>query len=230
MASVIITAEDAYKKFLQGIRKVANTTVPPDQFTSWYGDGLLDWLRQKVQTPEFNTKRIEDMERFIVVTDGYIDSVILPSGTNTFNLPCVYSGTVSGILMATTRALSLHYLTVTFKDSDGVEFGAKLKRTDMAQVMLWDKYRKATFNRPYYEHRSGVIIVTGRNAAQMILSYYRYPKLVSYTNSTTFINPDTNPAQTEEIVQIAVRLFLENRGDTRYKSKLQEMMVTQQGK
>jgi hypothetical protein len=61
----------------------------------------------------------------------------------------------------------------------------------------------------------------------MILSYYRYPALVSYTNA---INPDTNPAQTEEIVQIAVRLFLENRGDTRYKSKLQEMMVTQQGK
>jgi len=61
----------------------------------------------------------------------------------------------------------------------------------------------------------------------MILEYYRYPALVSFVYS---IHPETNPAQSEEIVQIAVRLFLENRGDPRYKSRLQEMMVTQQGK
>jgi hypothetical protein len=225
MTSVIITAEDAYKKFLQGIRKVANTTVLPDQFESWYGDATLDWLRQKIQMPEFNTKRIEDMEKFLVITDG-IDYPPIPISSGLFPMPSVYSGVTSGILMSGTYPLYLHGLTVIFTDEDG-EFGAKLKRTDMAQVMLWDKYRKPTYGRPYYEVRKGKMIVTGRPATSMILSYYRYPALVSYTNS---INPETNPEQSEEIVQIAVRLFLENRGDTRYKSKLQEMMMTQQGK
>jgi hypothetical protein len=226
MNTVILTAEDAYNKFLQGIRKVANRTVPPDQFDSWFGDGMLDWLRQKVQMPEFNTKRIEDMEHFLVVTDGIDYAEITPSVADVFPVPNVYSATSSGMLMAGSYPLFLHGLTVIFKDADGL-FPATLKRTDMAQVMLWNKYRKATYDRPYYEYRNGKIITEGRTPSSMILSYYRYPKLVSYTNA---IDPETNPAQTEEIVQIAVRLFLENRGDMRYKSKLQEMMVTQQGK
>ena len=226
MASVIITAEDAFKKFLQGIRKVANTTVPPDQFDSWYGDAILDWSRQKIQTPEFNTQRIEDMEHLLVVTDGVDFPIISPASTNLFTLPSVYTATTAGMLMSGTYPLFLHGLTAIFEDKDG-QFGAKVLKTDAKEVMLWDKYRKATYRRPYYEYRNGKIITSGRTPTAMILSYYRYPALVSYVNS---INPDTNPEQSEEIVQIAVRLFLENRGDTRYKSKLQEMMVTQQGK
>ena len=230
MALVIITAEDAYRKFLQGIRKVANTTVPPDQFGSWYGDAILDWLRQKIQEPEFNTKRIEDMEKFLVKTDCVDYSLIhVSSVANVFTVPSLYSATTTGILMSGTYPLKLHLLSVIFADTDG-NFGAKIRRTDMEEVLLWNKYRKPAYRRPYYEYRKDKIIVSGRSATDMILSYYRYPALVSYTNSTTFINPDTNPEQTEEIVQIAVRLFLENRGDTRYKSKLQEMMVTQQVK
>ncbi len=227
MASVIITAEDAYRKFLQGIRKVANTTVPPDQFDSWYGDALLDWLRQKIQEPEFNTKRIEDMEKFLVRTDGVDYALIHVSSTaNVFTVPSLYSATTAGILMSGVYPLKLHLLSVIFLDADG-NFGAKIRRTDMEEVLLWNKYRKPAYRRPYYEYRKDKITVSGRSATDMILSYYRYPALVSYTNN---INPDTNPEQTEEIVQIAVRLFLENHGDMRYKSKLQEMMVTQQGK
>jgi len=132
----------------------------------------------------------------------------------------------NGVLMSGTYPLYLHGLGATFKDSDGV-FGAKILRTNQKATILTDKYRRATYSRPYYETRKDQVITSGRQATQMILSYYRYPALVSVINN---INPETNPEQTEEIVQIAVRMFLENRGDTRYKSKLQEMMVTQQGK
>jgi len=221
---VIITAEDAYLKFLQGIRKVANRTVPPDQFDSWWNDGTLDWLRQKLPTAEFNQKRIDDLARFIVLTDG---SDVISGTNNIFNLPTTYTAITAGKLMSDSRYLYLQGLRVTFLDPDtGEEFYADIKKAEMSNVMTWSPYRKITAKRPYFERIGDTIRLLGRNSNSMILEYYRYPALVSYNS----INPETSPSQSEEIVQVAVRLFLENRGDPRYKSKLQEMMVTQQGK
>ena len=225
MATVIITAEDAYRKFLQGIRKVANRTVTPTEFDSWFNDATMDWLRQKLPMGEFNQKRQDDLSRFIVLTDG---SDAIAGVDNIFNLPSVYTATTNGRLMSGGRYLYLYGLSVTFLDIDSLEeFSASLKRSENRDVMLWSPYRKVTKKRPYFQRIGDTIRLYGRDASSMILEYYRYPSLVSYTDS---IKPETNPAQSEEIVQIAVRLFLENRGDPRYKSKLQEMMVTQQGK
>ena len=228
MATVITTAEEAYAKFLQGIRKVANRTVPPEQFDSWYGDATLDWLRQKLPMAQFNQKRIDDLEKFIVLTDGSTYPVI--SGTNNvFAVPSKADGLTAGYqITAGTYPLYLHGLRATFVGiDDGLEFEAHIRRSEQSGVMTWNKYRKPAYGRPYYQYRNDSIFLTGRSSNNMILEYYRYPALVSYVNS---IDPETNPSQSEEIVQIAVRLFLENRGDPRYKSKLQEMMVTQQGK
>ena len=228
MANLIITAEDAYRKFLQGIRKVANHTVTPLEWESWHGDATLDWMRQKLPLAEFNQKRIDDLEKFVVLTDGSNYLVISGSG-GTFAVPSAYTSmTTAGLLMSGNYPLYLHGLRVTFiGDDNGLEFEAHVRRSEQAGVMTWNKYRKPNYGRPYYQYRNDVISLIGRTSGQMILEYYRYPVLVSYLNK---VDPETNPVQNEEIVEIAVRLFLENRGDPRYKSKLQEMMVTQQGK
>jgi hypothetical protein len=226
MATVIITAEDAYNKFLQGIRKVAQRTVPPDQFESWYADATLDWLRQKFPTAEFNQKRIDDMEKFFVVTDG-VDYPIITGSANQFTVPSVANSMIGNMLGSGAYPLYCYGLYAQFKDANGAIFGATVARADQANTMLWDHYRKPTAKRCYFEYRKDVIHLLGGTSTEMILGYYRYPVMVSFTNS---IDPETSPSQSEEIVQIAVRLFLENRGDPRYKSKLQEMMVTAQGK
>ena len=227
-SNLILTAGDAFDKFLQGIRKVANRTVPPDQFESWYGDATLDWIRQKLPMAEFNQKRIEDMEKFIVLTDGSTYPVITGI-SNVFAVPSIANAiSAGGVLMSGIYPLYLHGLRATFiGDDNGIEFMAHIRRSEQAGVMTWNKYRKPKYARPYYEYRNDNIYLTGRDSTTMYLEYYRYPAMVSVVNN---IDPETNPVQSEEIVQIAVRLFLENRGDPRYKSKLQEMMVTQQGK
>lgn len=224
MSSMIITATDAYQKFLQGIRKVSTRTIPPDEFQSWWGDATLLWIREKLPLAQFNQKRIDDLEKFIVLTDG---TGMIPGVNNVFNVPSLYTNTVSGRMMSGNYPLYLYGIRVTFVDSNGVEFMAWVKRGQQAGVSIWDYYRRPNFKRPFYEYREDAIWLNGRDASNMILEYYRYPALVSYTDS---INPETNPVQNEEIVEIAVRLFLENRGDTRYKSQLQELMLTRQGK
>ena len=233
MSSLIVTATDAYQKFLQGIRKVSTRTIPPDEFTSWWGDGTLLWIREKLPLSQFNQKRIDDLEKFIVLTDGGAYAQI-PGTANKFPMPSTYSGVALGKLFSTLKdpsgnpyPLYLFGIRITFTDTDGNEFMAWVRRGEQAGVSLWDYYRRSTFKRPFYETREDSIWLKGRDAALMNLEYYRYPALVSYTDS---IDPETNPVQNEEIVEIAVRLFLENRGDMRYKSQLQELMLTRQGK
>jgi len=227
MANVIITAEDAFNKFLQGIRRSGQRTIPPDQFESWYADATLDWIRQKFPTSQFNQKRIDDLEKFMVVTDGGDWPVITAVSANKFTVPIVSNNMAAGMLMSGAYPLYAYGLYAQFIGAAGVPFGATIKRADQANVMLWDKYRKPTADRCYYELRNDAIHLTGGTATSMILAYYRYPVMVSYTNS---IDPETTLVQSSEITDIAVRLFLENRGDPRYKSKLQEMMVTAPGK
>jgi len=184
MSSLIITATDAYQKFLQGIRKVSTRTIPPDEFMSWWGDGTLLWIREKLPLSQFNQKRIDDLEKFIVLTDGTAYAQ-LPGTVNKFSIPSNYAGVTSGKLYSTLKDASgnsyplyLYGIRATFVDTDGNEFMAWVKRGDQAGISLWDYYRRPTFKRPFYETREDAIWLNGRDASTMILEYYRYPALV----------------------------------------------------
>ena len=229
---IILTAEDGYRRFISGIRKASTRTVTPQVFNVYFNDACLDWQQSKLPLVEFNQKRIDDLELFRVVTDGTVYPYILTTSfPNTFPVPN-NSPIITGQLMVSNTSSALlplyrHGLNATFLDGDDVEFMADIMRSDQRGVTIWNPYRKATTNRPYYELVGGFIRLSGRIAVKMRLEYIRYPKLVTY-DETTPLDPETNPTQNKEITDIAIRMFLENRGDPRYKSTLQEMMIRSQ--
>lgn len=230
MANLIITIEDAYRSFLNGIRKVSTTTVRPEVFDMFFNDAATEWLLSKLPHAEFNQKRIDDLENLRVVCDGDFYPLLAPVSTNVFRTPSIFDQYFSGLPADTQNStgsalpLYLHGLNALFVK--GTEtFMAKIMRSDQRGVSYWNSYHKVSADRPYYEFVAGKIRLMGRDADYLRLEYIRWFKVASYANS---IEPEFKPEQNSEIIQIAVRTFLENRTNPRYKSKLQEMMIRSQ--
>ena len=67
---MLLTTEDNYKYFLDGIKKEQTSTVKPFLFNRIANDAQDLWLSEKVTEIEINQKRIDDLEVLRVVTDG----------------------------------------------------------------------------------------------------------------------------------------------------------------
>lgn len=111
---------------------------------------------------------------------------------------------------------------------------AYIMRADQRSVFLDSTYRKPKHDKLYYEMLDGKIRLipgTGAVGYALRLEYFRYPVQIFYnkTNPTDTGDPNTGsvncefaPNQRKEIVDIAIRTYLERVSDPRYKSFLNE--------
>ena len=67
---MLLTTEDNYKYFQDGIKKEQTSTVKPFLFNRIANDAQDIWLSEKVTEIEINQKRIDDLEVLRLVTDG----------------------------------------------------------------------------------------------------------------------------------------------------------------
>ena len=111
---------------------------------------------------------------------------------------------------------------------------AYIMRTDQRSVIMTSCYRKPSESLLYYEVIDGKVRLIAGNGAEgysLRMEYYRYPVEI-YFNSTNqadtgnkatgSVNCEFAPHQRKEIVDIAVRIYLERVADPRYKSFLNE--------
>lgn len=173
--------------------------------------------------------------------------------TNSFVYP-KYTQVVNvvGPVAQQTMPLYRRFLNVKFKinyvdnicDLTGVSdwLDALIMRTDKRSFNESSEYRKPADDNLYYEMLNGVIrLITGTSstAHAMRLEYYRelrplfYDALhpadapnPGYTPGVGSVNCELGYEQKNEIVKIAVRLYLERVQDQRYKTFFQEQMMS----
>ena len=102
-------------------------------------------------------------------------------------------------------------------------------RSDQRNVILNNPFRKPKDSRLYYEILDGKIrLITGTNSIgyAMRLEYLRYPKQIFFDkDGNNHVHCEFAPQQQKEIVDIAVRTYLERVMDPRYKSFLNEQAI-----
>lgn len=121
------------------------------------------------------------------------------------------------------------------KDSISDDFiRAYIMRTDQRSVIMTSLYRKPTDSLLYYEMIDGKIRLIAGNGAEgysLRMEYYRYPVEIFFNSTapadtgnkaTGSVNCEFAPHQRKEIVDIAVRIYLERVSDPRYKSFINE--------
>lgn len=235
MSNYIVTAEDAYEYFLIAIRSQHTSVVSKDLFSWYWNDGLVEWVKSKLPSIEFNQKRIDDIDSLKVITDNSSigESRMLPvANSNDFLLPRIFDNETDGYLKAsvnnTIYPLYFHGLHASFYDADGIIIPARVKRSDQFIVSLENHYLMPTAKRCFYEYINGYLRFQGRDAISMRLEYYRFPRIIKFVTGGTNVDPEFNPIQNKEITELAIKNFLENRMNPRYKSFLQEMMLKSQ--
>lgn len=169
--------------------------------------------------------------------------------SNVFTVP-KYTSTgipnrlVDGTVSSQDYPLYLRQLNVSFKllygenqecgltgVSDWLE--ADILRSDQRMTIFKNPFRSPKDSRLYYEMLDGKIrLITDKNSTSigyaLRLEYLRYPKQIFFDpNRTTHNDVDCEfgAQQKKEIVDIAVRTYLERVKDPRYQSFLNEEMI-----
>ena len=241
MSNIIITAEDAYKAFLRGIRKYSTTTVTPVFFNSFFNDCMLEWVKEKLPLEEFNQKRIDDLSPLRIITDGGTTTgryTELKGTSYVWDIPTEYNSLSSASMPmasvtysghASLYPLYLHGLNAMFRIDDDDEWeDADIMRSDKKPKSGKNPYREPSESLLYYERVGNTIMLYGSSLAyyQLRLEYIRYPKIFNYSTTTSScVDPEFAPSQNKEIVDLAVRKYLEIIQDPRYKSFLQEEVI-----
>lgn len=216
------TASDMYKATLAGIRKEATAVLPPDEWMLLINESLLNWVRDKMKDVEFNDKIVDDLQPLMVTYIATPNMGVTPAGYF-FDYPVA-------------PKLPIKILNVSFKIvysgnscfADGVIsdwLKAKRMTTDIENVK--DYYSRPKDNRLYFMPYSSYIrLYTGTSS---IGSEMRMVNLVYPTPIT--INPDQpseiRPLQRQEVVDLAVRTYLERVKEERYQSNLNEDALKQ---
>jgi hypothetical protein len=220
------------------VRRYKNSTIEPDEFNIIWNEATTLWQGLKLPLVEFNQKRIDDLSQFHVVTDGSPVGSPLISTTihNIFQVPIAYDSVNDGIITSVINGVDYpmyrHGLNAMFRVPGSTDFfRVRIMRSDQRAINQENPYRQAKTTRPYFEFINNQIRLEGRDSAFLRLEYVRYPKIATYdgVDENMSLDPETTPAQNEEIVQLAVSLYLENKGDPRYKTQFQQMMFRSQG-
>lgn len=178
-------------------------------------------------------------------------SSIAPESKNTFEIPKFNQVGIACRLNDGTVATQdypryLREQNVSFKlqYGDNQECGktgvsnwlkASIMRSDQRAIILDNPFRSPKDNRLYYELLDGKIrLITSDNSTSIAyalrLEYLRYPRVINFdinNNHLLHVDCEFGPQQQKEIVDIAVRTYLERVRDPRYQSFLNEAAIKQ---
>lgn len=252
---MILTSEDMYRAFLDGIMKVNTGIVEPDQFNRIVNEwGQLEWLAENLPKTEQDQKQLDDLERLRCATDGVFEqpssTVLFPiapeTGSDYSFLTPKYTTTninnrlANGSVSTQNYPRYLRLLNIQFKinipsadecNDVGVTDWreAKLMRSDQRSVIMNSSLRKPRNRKLYYEMLDGRIrLITGTTAVgySMRLEYLRYPADIVYDYpGGSHVDPEFSPQQNKEMVDVLVRTYLERVKDPRYQSFLNEELI-----
>ena len=216
-----------YNAVLDGIFKQKTGTLYPDEFERLINKTQLEYVQNKLAQEEENQKRTDDLRELRVISPN-----IAPGSPNTFPMP------YNPAFVAPQLAGYLYLLDANFQIT---YVNNKCKLTGLSGWMKaktmksdWNEHElmKDCYNRPkddnlYYKVvGDNIILITGTQStgAFMQLEYYRYPVDISVTKSPN-VNCELALHARQEIVDTAIRKYLEVVQDPRYQSKSNEAKV-----
>jgi len=207
-----------YKATLYGIKKEATSTLKPDAWYMLINSAYEEWFKDKTTGVEFNEKRIEDLRGFI--TTALISPYPLPI-SNTFQIP-------STVFRVLKREFKIQYVNNICGLTGVSEWKeAEFKRADIKA----SSYRKPSDKKLYYEiEGSTITLLTGTQSygTQMRLRYIKKP--IPITNYQQVGPYELSENNMREVVEIAIRQYLERAKDERYQSFLREEAIRVQNK
>lgn len=214
---MIVTALDMYTALQDGINKVMTSSIDYPEGERLLNKAMMEYIKNHYYSVEETEKRIEDLRTLRE------DLIVNPSSMNTFALPYNEASNPIGYLFMLTISFKIHYVNNNCNltgDSDWLH--SKPLRTNFKTVISLDPYNRPTDLRLYHEIIGDTVVLTTGTQSYGIaarMEYIRYPKSISLT-----IPQDCElPVHTrQEIVDIAVRKYLEQVTDPRYQTTLAE--------
>lgn len=206
-----------YTALQDGINKVMTSSIDYPEGERLLNKAMMEYIKNHYYSEEETEKRIDDLRTLRE------QSIVSPSSMNMFPLPYSEVSNPIGYLFMLTVSFKIQYVNNDCGltgESDWLP--SKVLRTNFKNVIERDPYNRPTDLRLYYELVGNTaILYTGTSSYGLAarMEYLRYPKSISLT-----IPQDCElPVHArQEIVDIAVRKYLEQVTDPRYSTNLNE--------
>lgn len=220
----LTTVKDIFEAFLQGIRKHKTGTVTIELFNAIMADALFKWKSSADDTLDANAKNVEDFrmlrsfESIIFTTDG---DDKFDTGNKSFTLPEDYFRRCA---MAVTLYDTVNDETYTAVPNNYIKMNRRNK-------ILNDPFDKPScIYGVYFSYKSNHIVwdlPTGFELKEVEFDYLNQPPEILYEptdEAKTY--PYLLQDQKREIINVAIRIFLEEGSDERYSSYVNEQFLT----
>jgi len=243
---MLVSTVDMYRETVEGINKHRTEILTPAKWNRLINLAQLDYCRDHIVNGEVIQKRMDDLRMLYIVDD------INNNSTTSFPLPdgIAVTNTQNVILPLYMRLLGTAFKIKYVNNACGLTgtspwiYNSKVMKSDLRNVVKRNPFRRPSDAKIYQRQIGNNIVIdtgTSSTAAVMHIEYFKWPVEIFY-NSTPGMSADTgNPAtgsvvcelppeQKQEIVDYAVRVYLERVQDPRYRSFLQEEAITGQSK
>ncbi len=213
------TAEQMYKATLYGVKKEQTSTIKPAAWNILINDAYTTWFNEKIKFFELDEKKIEDLRDYLKIDDNITPD---PTPAYTFTVPADQHRVVK-------RLFKINYVD-NVCGFEGVSewLEAFLWRYDMKRT----SYRRPSDEKLYYKiYQDKVELLTGTPSTPnlMRLEYIRKPDEIIFTTTIDQMG-QLSEKNAREVVDIAIRIYLERAKDERYQSFLNEEAIKVQFK
>jgi hypothetical protein len=217
----LITAEDMYLYFLDGIRKEYTGVVRVPLFNRIINiQGQLPWVKSKVPASDVKQKASDDLSPIFVAPET--TTPLTPNVISLSNLAHKY--------------LRLQSIEVKVAYGLNNECGltgvgdwqpAFVMRADSRAVWSKSSYRKPKDSKVYYSIREGNLVfylTDGSTISIARIEYIRYPQDIFY-DPVSPVHSEFGEEQNQEICDMAIKAYLEGVRDPRYQTYLNELAM-----
>jgi len=226
---MLTTALSMYEATLAGIRKENTSVLPPDEWVQLINEALINWCRDKAKDADFNDKLVDDLEVLMYTLEASPNLAQLPTGYM-FDYPTL--GVVPVPLKVLSVAFKINYVN-NVCGLTGVSDYLMAKRMTADAEHATGYYSKPKDSRLYFMFQGDYVrLYTGTSSTgnTMRMRYIKYPTAINYDPTVTpiiDISGEIRPMQKQEVVDLAVRAFLERVKEERYQSNLNEEVLKQ---
>ncbi len=209
------TAKDVYMAVLDGIKKESTAVLLPDQFNRLINvDAMTEWLNQIAPVNDFDQSIVDALSNLVKVKILEPQSPT-PDGYYYFNLPKNYY-----------RLQSVSFkIEKDGKLTDWLPVNRVRSNTYSLAVSGVNPYRKATDKRLYYMQVKNQIKSFPANdkvRSAKIIFLSRPDPIIFNEGDGNNSHGNLNKEQKKDVVDIAVRIFLERVKEERYQTQLTE--------
>ena len=252
-------AIDMYRAFLLGIDKGKTAVVRIPKWNQFINLVITDWINERIAKSLISNIIFPELESLHVDTDGVSYFPVAPVGIlggDEFLFEIPYDGkSINRINIETGQILKTiyphfyHLITVQFKIriknsindlgiiSDWLP--ARPMKVEQRGFILKNDYEQPTDTRLYYEVLGDVIrLATGKVSGKSVsegyamrIEYYKEPWVIELDpNGDILQDMVTTKKARKDVVDMAVRIYLEQKQNPRYQSYLNEMVIRERTK